>query len=334
MWIIALISGCTSIGIVADPRYHPFNTFNTYEKAMRWLTQHEPLAARMLSKTKDRVMDFKVMKNFAYDCKQFYSTDRWAVSGEAGAFLDPFYSPGTDFIALGNTWITDLVTRDLAGEDIHLRTLIYEHTHRELLNGWLNLYYNQYGIFGKTQVMVMKIVWDWAAYWAVPNIMFMNNGYTDIAVLKQYSSASLSIGRRFGILNERMQGLFRTWGKNDSDQYSDSYHNVFDLNCLNKFQTELSLAHQLENVMEKIRLNLGILEQIAAEIFRRASARIYGTPIDMRVDPYTMSIDDEKDLLLAKSSNKNALEVVDSIQSDIATMWLRPVNTKSSAYAQ
>ena len=32
--------------------------------------------------------------------------------GEAGLFLDPFYSPGSDFIAIGNTYICDLIRRD------------------------------------------------------------------------------------------------------------------------------------------------------------------------------------------------------------------------------
>jgi len=36
------------------------------------------------------------------------------LTGEAGAFLDPFYSPGSDYIAMANTFITDLIVRDSA----------------------------------------------------------------------------------------------------------------------------------------------------------------------------------------------------------------------------
>ncbi len=43
---------------------------------------------------------------------------RWSLVGEAGAFLDPFYSPGSDFIAISNTLTTDLVCRYLDGEDV------------------------------------------------------------------------------------------------------------------------------------------------------------------------------------------------------------------------
>ena len=41
--------------------------------------------------------------------------ERWALTGEAGLFLDPFYSPGSDFIGISNTYITDLIARDRQG---------------------------------------------------------------------------------------------------------------------------------------------------------------------------------------------------------------------------
>ncbi len=333
VWIIPLISGKTSIGIVADPKYHPFNEFNSFEKAMIWLEKHEPLAADMLGKHKEKQMDFKVMKHFAYDTKQFYSADRWAVTGEAGAFMDAFYSPGSDFIALSNCWIADLIHRDISGENTALRTLIYDLAHKELLNGWITLYRNKYGIFGKTQIMLMKIVWDWASYWAIPNVLFINKGYTDIAILKQYSSSNDSIGRRFAKLNERMQDLFQKWGQYDIQPCCDHQLNVFDLNCLHKFQTELGLQYKPGELMTKVGSNLKILEQIAAEIFRLVSGQIHKTPDDMKVDPYNMMIDDGKDELLKKSMSPSALSVVESIRVDIAQMWLKNIKTPQSEFA-
>ncbi len=334
VWIIPLVSGCTSIGIVADPRYHDFNKFNTYEKAMQWFKEFEPLAARMLGLYHDKVMDFKVMKNFAYDSKQFYSSDRWALTGEAGAFLDPFYSPGTDFIALGNTWITDLICRDLSGENIKMRTMIYDLTHRELIKGWINLYKNMYSVFGKTQVMLMKIIWDWASYWAIPTVMFMNGGYTNIKILKQFSSSTDGIGRRFATLNERMQELFRAWSDYEVPAFDNQYFNVFDLKCLHQFQLELSVRHSQEEVIHKVSANLEILEQIAAEIFRKVSVQINDTPEDLRIDPYAMRLDDGKEELLKKSHNQSALNIVDSIKADIAMFWLGSLETKRNEYVQ
>lgn len=333
VWIIPLVEGRTSIGIVADPRYHPFEGFNTFEKAMQWLEKYEPHAARMFGMHKEKLMDFKVMKHFAYDTKQFYSTDRWAVTGEAGAFMDPFYSPGSDFIALGNSWITDLIVRDAKGEDTALRTLIYDFANKELLHGWVTVYQNMYGIFGKTQIMLMKIIWDWASYWAIPNVLFANMGYTDITILKKYSSSDFSIGRRFAKLNYRMQELFKTWGQYDTAPCSDQQLNVFDLSCLHQFQSELGKQYQPAELMPKIESNLIILEQISAEIFRLASSQINDTPQDMNVDPYNMMIDDGKDELLNKSKGQNAVSVVEAIRADIAKMWFGNIKTPQNEFA-
>ena len=43
VWIIPLPTGNTSIGIVADPEVHPFNTYNKLDKAMDWLKENEPV---------------------------------------------------------------------------------------------------------------------------------------------------------------------------------------------------------------------------------------------------------------------------------------------------
>lgn len=333
VWIIPLVFGRTSIGIVADPRYHPFSEFNTFEKAMRWLEKHEPLAAKMLGKHKEKQMDFKVMKHFAYDTKQFYSTDRWVLTGEAGAFMDPFYSPGTDFIGLGNSWITDLIVRDKNGEDITMRTMIFDLAHRELLSGWIELYRNMYGIFGYTQIMLMKIVWDWASYWSIPAVIFVNKGYTDLNFLKLYSSTNMSIGRKFAILNERMQKIFRLWSQYPVEPCYDKQLNVFDLKCLHQFQSELGQQYKPGELMPKIESNLKILEHIAAEIFRLASADVYETSLEMKVDPYTMMLDEGKDELLKKSKAQNALCVVESIRIDISKMWLKNIKTPQNEFA-
>jgi flavin-dependent dehydrogenase len=333
VWIIPLVLDHASIGIVADPAFHPFNEFNTYEKAMKWLEKHEPLAAEMLGMHKEEVLDFKIMKHFAHDIKQFFSIDRWAVTGEAGAFMDPFYSPGTDFIGLNNTWLTELITREINGEDISLRTMIYERAFRELFNGWMLLYQNMYGLFGNTQLMLMKIVWDWGSYWAIPCQMFMNNGYANIAVLKQYSATADSIGRRFSKLNEQMQALFLAWNQFDIEPCADEQINIFDLDCLDQFHQELYSKWESKDLMHHIASNLKILEQICAEIFRLASQQINGTPSDMKVDPYTMAINDTKEELLEKSKGPNAMSVVESIKADLSRVWFSPMKIITKEYA-
>lgn len=328
IWIIPLISGSTSIGIVADPEFHPFDQINTFEKALSWMEKYEPLAAKIFKKQQEKALDFKVMKNFAYDSKQFYSVDRWAVTGEAGAFMDPFYSPGSDFIGLGNSWVSDLINRDFKGEDIQLRTMIFELTHKELLKGWISLYQNMYSVFGNTQIMLMKIVWDWASYWAIPCVLFMNKGYVNVNVMKQYSANQNSIGQRFALLNEKMQKLFRDWDQFETELLSNHYSNVFDLKILHQFQSELPLRYEENELVQKINSNLSILEQLAAEIFRKVSTEIHATPFDMPVNPYSADLNNDKVEWIEKSKDEKSITFNESINEDLNVMWILPQNIK------
>ena len=76
-------------------------------------------------------------------------------------------------------------------------------------------------------------------------------------------------------------------------------------------------------------LGLKILEQISAEIFRLISAQINGTPADMKVNPYAMALEDGKDELLNKSQGEHAMDVVESIKTDIGLLWVNGIKTDS-----
>jgi hypothetical protein len=86
-----------------------------------WLAEYEPQLAQALEGRRDQIEDFLRVEDFAMGCSHQFSAERWCLVGEAGAFADPFYSPGSDYIAIGNTFATDLIARDLDGEDIGAR---------------------------------------------------------------------------------------------------------------------------------------------------------------------------------------------------------------------
>ena len=99
-WMIPLSSGAHSLGIVCDAATHPLETMNTHEKAMAWLRTHQPRVADALDRPEHTLQDFLFLRHFSYGCKRVFSGDRWALTGEAGVFLDPFYSPGSDYIGI------------------------------------------------------------------------------------------------------------------------------------------------------------------------------------------------------------------------------------------
>ena len=183
VWLIPLASGSHSIGIVADPAYHALERMNTYERAMDWLQEFQPRLWDELDTRRDKLQDFAFFRRFSHDCAQVFSEHRWALAGEAGRFLDPFYSPGSDFIAIGNTYITDLVARDRAGKPLGAHTAIYEQIFRSFHDNTLALYVDQYGIFGDPEVLPIKIFWDYTYYWGVLAKLFYNGSLTDLAAL-------------------------------------------------------------------------------------------------------------------------------------------------------
>ena len=63
-----------------------------------------------------------------------------------------------------------------------------------------------------------------------------------------------------------------------------------------------------------------ILENLAAEIFRHVSAQVKGTPLDMKVDPYSIRLDPENTFTNA-SENANGIDVDPDIRADVELMW-------------
>ncbi|HSZ71903.1 MAG TPA: hypothetical protein VK750_04460, partial [Cytophagaceae bacterium] len=302
------------IGIVADPAVHPFEDFNKYEKAIEWLKTNEPLCYQKLSNPDD-VLDFKILKHYAHHTERLYSADRWAVTGEAGAFLDPLYSPGTDFISMNNSWLTDLILRDMEGEDIAFRAEIYEKTHMTIVDNWIPVYQNKYLLMGCTQIMVVKIFWDWATYWSVPCLLFTNKALTDLKLLKELFSSSESLGRKFGLLNKRMQDMFLDWREHDKTIFKNRYIDPFDLSYLRQFQSGLDIQHDAKLLVQKIAENMTTLEKVASEVFRLVSAHVNGTPRNIPVNPYEMSLKNPLGM-------SNLHDTIDpALVKDVEVMW-------------
>ena len=212
LWLIPLGSGAHSIGIVADAKTHPLATIDTFERAMAWIARHQPVVhaaiTRVLEGKPDALMDFAYFKDFSYGCSQLFSDQRWALTGEAGWFLDPFYSPGSDFIAIGNTFITDLVRTERAGRSIRGSALFYGELFRSIYESTLTLYEGQYHLFGNARVMPVKVLWDYTYYWGVLCQLFFQNRLTDRKAIARVGGQL----HRARDLNAAVQKTLRVWG--------------------------------------------------------------------------------------------------------------------------
>jgi flavin-dependent dehydrogenase len=266
VWLIPLASDSISIGIVSDASMHRFEEMNRFDRAMAWLHEHEPQCAEAVEQHRDKMQDFRVMKDYSYSCEQVYSGQRWCLTGEAAVAIDPLYSSGSDLIAIGNGLICDLIGHDLDGddaEDVEERADGYSQLFLIFSEVWLAAYQQQYPIMGNPQVMVAKVIWDTIIYWAFPGLLYFHDR---IRTLGDNPSTIANLHRCWNVHN-RVQEFFREWHAIDQQPVSDTFADPYSLldflvDLHHGMAAELSDA-ELEAQFAK---NVRLLEQLAGQL--------------------------------------------------------------------
>ena len=207
VWVIPLDNGATSIGVVMDDTAFAAGDFSTVDTAKAWLAENQPHCAKAIEGAP--VLDYVVINDYSHSCKQLFSEQGWGVTGESGVFADPFYSPGSDFIAFNNTFINQLVCDSFNGEDIRLKSRLFETINQSFFSNTLSLYQGQYGGFGDRRMMSLKLVWDYAYYWGVLSILFFRSAITDVTLMRDINP----LLQRAATANMHVQNAFRERAK-------------------------------------------------------------------------------------------------------------------------
>jgi 2-polyprenyl-6-methoxyphenol hydroxylase-like FAD-dependent oxidoreductase len=262
VWLIRLGSGATSIGIVADPAFHAFDEFNTLPKAKAWLREHEPQCAAVLAEHDHLVRDFRVMKKYSHGVtKVFDGRERFCLTGDSGIFLDPLYSSGLDLVAIGNGLITDMIVRNLDGENVVARSQISDSLFRSLTDMWLAVYQNQYTLMGTPTVMAAKIIWDIAFYWGFIGLLYVNGRFVSIADdpgFVPYLEGLIA-------LSNRVQLFFREWAAVEGDHSSVPFVDLYSpLNFMVTLHT--AMMGTSPNFAEQFDANARLLRQLAGQL--------------------------------------------------------------------
>jgi hypothetical protein len=295
VWLIPLGSGSTSFGIVADAALHPFGRLNRFERAMGWLREFEPQCAEVVDAHASELEDFLALQHYAHGCTRVFSPDRWALVGEAGVFTDPFYSPGSDFIAIGNDYVTDLILRDARGEEVGDRAESFNATYLRLFDAFIRLYDGQYPMMGNAQVMTAKVAWDNACYWAITALLYFQRRYRKA----EFIASIEPLMRRFFVLHARMQSLFNAWNRLDADgveRHGNAAANVLGVDFLDRLQRSLADPLMEDDVLrQRLEANLTLLEAlgrtwqtIAAERFPELARFIPSVGGDVQLDVSTL----------------------------------------------
>ncbi len=271
VWLIPLASGNTSIGIVTHESFFPFTEYNTFELAQEWLHRHEPLLWNMIRCSEP--LDFQCLRHYSYSAKQICSQQRWACTGDAAIFADPFFSPGIDQIGFANTIITNIIKREREGR---LDPLTVERLNEAFLSfheGVVWLTQPAYAFYGDALVMAAKLVWDFARGFSINASQRFNHIY-----LEEEKGAALhpTLSRLF-TLTLRVEKLFRVWAARRAVYGGRGYSFTF-VDYLS-FPGMLELYHRnfrchktREELVSDHRHTLDYLEELAQIIFLIALA--------------------------------------------------------------
>ncbi|MFT4842313.1 MAG: flavin-dependent dehydrogenase [Planctomycetota bacterium] len=220
-WLIPLSTGRTSVGLVIHEESHDFTNIAGLDKCMAFLREHEPHLAALIEPYE--VEDFLCLKGYSHNVSRCWSADRWALVGEAGAFVDPLYSPGTDFIATANKYTVEMISTDYAlksgelkpgiNESLGFETLATKANHlnvlyRSMWGGCIDLFRRAAPVYAHPSAMGAKVFIDNFLYWSFTCHLVHQGVYRmSAAGYAPYGK----IGVRFLELGNFMQGFFREW---------------------------------------------------------------------------------------------------------------------------
>jgi flavin-dependent dehydrogenase len=269
VWLIPLASGATSVGIVTDETIHPQRSYGqSYTQALEWLHTNEPILWEFIRN--QQPLDFHSLKNYSYASEQIFSSQRWSCVGEAGVFLDPLYSLGSDFIAIGNTITVEMIRRDRAGGLTEEAIETFNRLVLELLFPLcLDYYRGTYRTFGHAQIFTAKLAWDTAINWAWMTQLFIQG------LIQQPVAEILLVGEKYRSLNESVQQLFIDWAEKAPPLAIFVRGDMTRMRFWQLLHLELMTRRSHEQVLEIARKNLIHFEELAQVLFWQAVEECY-----------------------------------------------------------
>ena len=270
VWWIPLASGNTSVGIVIHEECFGFEQVRSLERALAFLERHEPHVAGALAGKE--VLDFRCLYRYSHDTACSWSAQRWALVGEAGAFVDPLYSPGTDFIALANTFTCELIARDVAGEPLPRHCTQLNERYEAFVVNTTELFRMAAPVYGHPRAMAAKIYFDNFGYWAFMAQYFQQRAYR---WEERWHNAFTQCGVRFIECSGYMQSLLRAWAELTREDPRPGFF------AMPKFPSlavdaylDLQQEWSPEAALERVRLRVRQAEQMAAELLLRVVAEL------------------------------------------------------------
>ena len=263
IWLIPLINGNTSVGIVVDENLHDYTEFNTLPKALDWIRRQDPFVAAKIEGYE--VMDFLGLRNYSYSSKQVFSEKRWACTGEAGVFPDPFYSPGSNLIGYANSIITQLITHYLSTGEINKDRLNVFNQFVIFQNDWLVAeIQSAYPYFGNSQVESLRYLWDIFTGWTIHAPQMFSSIYLDEEKTERIQDFIFL----FGNMAFKVRKLFTDWSRVSRGTFSFQFIDYLKVPFIKEYYSRcLQKDKTIEQLVEDYTICIGKIEEFVHVLF-------------------------------------------------------------------
>jgi flavin-dependent dehydrogenase len=165
-WWIPLKGGDVSVGVVFDQRLVDWEQDGGKlgDRLKTFLMKH-PVAREILADAQFDEEDVHWRKNLAYYSTTF-AGDGFVLVGDAAAFMDPFYSPGMDWISFTTSRAAALIGAQRRGE--RMNDLVDRHN-RDFARShrcWFEaVYKDKYEYMGEFDLMSTALIFDLCLYY-------------------------------------------------------------------------------------------------------------------------------------------------------------------------
>jgi hypothetical protein len=164
-WCIPLKGGDVSIGIVFDQRLVKWPEGGSLGQRLKDFLMQHPVAREIMADAQWQDGDMHWRKNLTYYSTTF-AGDGFGLVGDAAAFLDPFYSPGMDWISFTAYSTVQLILAQQRGEA--LEPLLERHNRdfaRSYQRWFQSVYKDKYEYMGEYDLMRMAFLLDLGFYY-------------------------------------------------------------------------------------------------------------------------------------------------------------------------
>ncbi len=164
-WIIPLKGGDVSVGVVFDQRSMTWPEGGSLGQRLKDFLLKHPVGREIMGDAQIRENDVHWRKNLPYYSTTF-AGDGFAIVGDAGAFIDPFYSPGMDWVSFTSWSSAQLILAQQRGEDMAPLVAKHNATFGRSYGRWFRaIYKDKYDYIGDFELMRIAFQLDLGLYY-------------------------------------------------------------------------------------------------------------------------------------------------------------------------